>query len=205
MSEIRSQISELEEARARFRREALAAKTGGDRQTALQMVKAIKTCEALLQEVRQGNTVDLAPIRQAPAAAPVQVYIAIKCERLLIYHFQVEVAAAAEQPRETPQAELEAPTEGPPVTIMDSLMERLEKYRQEETKATEAGNDSKARRMGRIRKQYEEAVKLHKAGRPIPRSDLPDPPGFAPIPVSDPPGLSKPPAPQPQPQSQPQS
>ena len=122
----------------------------------------------------------------------------------MIYHFQVEVAAAAEQPRETPQAELEAPTEGPPVTIMDSLMERLEKYRQEETKATEAGNDSKARRMGRIRKQYEEAVKLHKAGRPIPRSDLPDPPGFAPIPVSDPPGLSKPPAPQPQSQPQPQ-
>ena len=84
MSVIRSQMSELEEARARFRREALAAKTGGDRQTALQMVKAIKTCEALLQEVRQGNTVDLAPIRQAPAAAPVQVYIAIKCsERTL--------------------------------------------------------------------------------------------------------------------------
>ena len=28
-------------------------------------------------------------------------------------------------------------------------------------------------------------MKLHAAGRPIPRADLPDPPGFAPIPVSD--------------------
>ena len=75
---------------------------------------------------------------------------------------------------------------------MDSLKERLEKYRQEEAKAKEAGNESKARRMGRIKKQYEEAIKLHRLGRPIPRSDLPDPPGFAPIPVSDPVGLKSP-------------
>ena len=40
--------------------------------------------------------------------------------------------------------------------------------------------------MGRIKKQYEEAVSLHLKGRPIPRTDLPDPPGFAPIPLSDP-------------------
>ena len=72
------------------------------------------------------------------------------------------------------------------MTIMESLKERHEKYRLEETKAKDAGNASKARRMGRIKAQYEEAIRLHKAGRPIPRSDLPDPPGFAPIPVSDP-------------------
>ena len=72
------------------------------------------------------------------------------------------------------------------MTIMESLKERHEKYRLEETKAKDAGNASKARRMGRIKAQYEEAMRLHKAGRPIPRSDLPDPPGFAPIPVSDP-------------------
>ena len=86
--------------------------------------------------------------------------------------------------------EQEEPPAGP-VTILESLKERLEKYRLEETKAKEAGNESKARRMGRIRAQYEEAVRLHKAGRPIPRSDLPDPPGFAPIPVSDPPAPAR--------------
>ena len=47
----------------------------------------------------------------------------------------------------------------------------------EEAKAKEAGNSSKARRMGRIVKQYQDALKLHAAGRPIPRGDLPDPPG----------------------------
>ena len=83
------------------------------------------------------------------------------------------------------EEEQEEPPAGP-VSILESLQERREKYRLEESRAKEAGNESKARRMGRIRAQYEEAIKLHKAGRPIPRSDLPDPPGFAPIPLSDP-------------------
>ena len=73
ISQIKSQISEIEEARARFKREALAAKTAGDRQTALEMVKGIKTCEGLLQEVRQGNMVDLSVIRQPPAPSSSQV------------------------------------------------------------------------------------------------------------------------------------
>ena len=55
--------------------------------------------------------------------------------------------------------------------------------------------------MGRIKKQYEEAVSLHLKGRPIPRTDLPDPPGFAPIPVSDPqpPASRQAPSPRPAP------
>jgi len=70
-----------------------------------------------------------------------------------------------------------------PASIKEALNQRLEKYKVEEAKAKEAGNSSKARRMGRIVKQYQDALKLHAAGRPIPRGDLPDPPGFAPIPI----------------------
>merc|ERR1719339_143327 len=50
----------------------------------------------------------------------------------------------------------------------------------------------KPRRMARICKQYQDALRLHAAGRPIPRADLPDPPGFAPIPISDTPQVSAP-------------
>ena len=39
--------------------------------------------------------------------------------------------------------------------------------------------------------QFQDALKLHAAGRPIPRADLPDPPGFAPIPITDTPQVSK--------------
>ena len=57
------QIAELEATREKYKRAALAAKTGGDRQAALEMMKLIKTCDNLLLEVRQGNVVDLALIR----------------------------------------------------------------------------------------------------------------------------------------------
>ena len=62
-SELSGQISELEAAREKYKRAALAAKTGGDRQAALEMIKLIKTCDNLLLEARQGNLVDLALIR----------------------------------------------------------------------------------------------------------------------------------------------
>ena len=58
------QLAELEAAREKYKRAALAAKTGGDRQRALDLMKLIKTCDSLLLEVRQGNVVDLALIRQ---------------------------------------------------------------------------------------------------------------------------------------------
>ena len=64
LSVMRSQVSELEAAREKYKMSALTAKTGGDRQTALEMLKLVKTCENLLLEVRQGNVVDLGLIRQ---------------------------------------------------------------------------------------------------------------------------------------------
>ena len=64
LSVMRSQVSELEAAREKYKVSALTAKTGGDRQTALEMLKLVKTCENLLLEVRQGNVVDLGLIRQ---------------------------------------------------------------------------------------------------------------------------------------------
>ena len=56
-------------------------------------------------------------------------------------------------------------------------MQRLEVYQKQKTKAEEEQNSSKARRMGRIVKQYHEAIKDHQKGKPIPVEDLPTPPG----------------------------
>ncbi|KOB69099.1 Coiled-coil and C2 domain-containing protein, partial [Operophtera brumata] len=47
----------------------------------------------------------------------------------------------------------------------------------------ETTQQSTARRMGRIVKQFQEAVKLNSAGKPIAGDDLPTPPGFAPLPT----------------------
>ncbi len=153
------------------------------------MIKYIKTCDSLAAEVKQGLSVDLSIIRQTPTTAPPQVGSKELCY-LLIKSYTVKSASAPAEQRMDAPAQVQDPPEEEtphaPTTILESLRERLAKYDEEEKKALEAGNSSKARRMGRIKKQYEEAISLHMKGRPIPRADLPDPPGFAPIPVNDP-------------------
>jgi hypothetical protein len=86
----------------------------------------------------------------------------------------------AEEPEPTPKApnlppELISPP--PPANVAESLAQRLTRYQAEERLAKESGNSSKARRMGRICKQYQDAIKLNKAGKPIPVDELPTPPG----------------------------
>lgn len=65
-----------------------------------------------------------------------------------------------------------------PATVMEALEQRLSKYQSVEQAARDEGNSSKARRIGRIVKQYETAIKLHRAGKPIPLDELPTPPGM---------------------------
>ena len=179
VSQINSQLSEISSAREEFKKRALSAKTGGDKETALNMMKFIKICDNLTGEVKQGNIVDLSVIRQDTTAT-------------VIKQHRDEV--------QTQSVVVEAENVGETVmTIQESLTQRRDKYAEEESKAATAGNESKARRMGRIKKQYDDALRLHKTGKPIPRADLPDPPGFPPIPTSDPPQARKP---SPQPPSQ---
>lgn len=65
-----------------------------------------------------------------------------------------------------------------PNTVLEALEQRLAKYKSQEEAAKADNNASKARRMGRIVKQYEDAIKLERAGRPIPVDELPTPPGI---------------------------
>ena len=173
VSQITGQLAELQAAKEEYKRRALEAKAAGDRAAAMEMMRGIKVCDNLAAEVRQGTTVDLSVLRQ-PQQQSQQQQQQSQAPPPAVAEHQAQAAAAPEED-----------TVKVPATILESLKERMAKYGEEERKAKEAGNESKARRMGRIRKQYEEAIKLHRAGRPIPRSDLPDPPGFAPIPVTD--------------------
>ena len=134
--------------------------------------------EHTFYQVRAGNVVDLNIIRTTSASTPSQPAPAPPV---------IEVSAV-----QTTDNVGDNDGDNEPMTIFESLQQRLAKYAEEDAKAKEAGNESKARRMGRIRKQYEDAIKLHKKGRPIPRDELPDPPNFPPIPISDPPTKTKP-------------
>ena len=71
-----------------------------------------------------------------------------------------------------------------PRTPLEALQQRLAKYKEGQKSAQEKGESSRVRRMGRIIKQYEDAIKLTKAGKPCDYDELPTPPGFPPIPAA---------------------
>merc|ERR1719234_1575824 len=76
-----------------------------------------------------------------------------------------------------------APTEAPS-TVLEALEQRAAKYKQVADQAKAEGNSSKARRMGRIFKQYEEAIAATKGRKPFDYEELPVPPGFPPLPTA---------------------
>jgi coiled-coil and C2 domain-containing protein 1 len=86
-------------------------------------------------------------------------------------------SAAVAAPSDEPEVDLYSAPPAP-VTVMEALEQRLSKYRSVEQAARDDGNASKARRIGRIVKQYENAIKLYSAGKPVPVDELPTPPGM---------------------------
>ena len=79
-----------------------------------------------------------------------------------------------------------------PKTVLEALEQRLAKYKQGMDSAKAKNEASKARRMGRIVKQYEEAIKNTKQGKPVSYAELPTPPGYPPIPVNRKPSMQNP-------------
>ena len=88
-------------------------------------------------------------------------------------------AAAADDEEELVNPDIPIPR-----TPLEALQQRLAKYKEGQKSAQEKGESSRVRRMGRIIKQYEDAIKLTKAGKPCDYNELPAPPGFPPIPTA---------------------
>lgn len=64
-----------------------------------------------------------------------------------------------------------------PKSVLEALEQRLKVFKEREEAAKKEDDGGKVRRNGRIVKQYQDAIKLHKAGKPIPVDELPTPPG----------------------------
>lgn len=158
---------------------ALQQKKSGDNAAAMQFIKVAKQFDAVIKAVEEGQEVDLSNMPPPPTA-----YVVPSSEE------PAPPAAIAVDPPEAPreESEVQNSTELPEEVLVmassigEALDQRLEKYRAVELAAKEEGNSGKARRFGRIIKQYEDAIKKHKAGKPIPLDELPCPPGFGPFP-----------------------
>eukprot|EP00111_Clytia_hemisphaerica_P000361 TCONS_00000971-protein len=161
----------LLERQKQFKVLALQMKQRGDIDGAKKNLAIAKQFDSVIAAVKEGKEVDLSRMPQVPSvsepspAAPPQ-----------------QPQAASSPPKQPVAPPSSSSTPGAPSTVLEALEQRLEKYRETGAKAKEEGNSGKVRRMGRIVKQFEAAIKDYKANKPVDFNELPCPPGFGPIP-----------------------
>ncbi|KAH1003110.1 coiled-coil and C2 domain-containing protein 1-like isoform X2 [Dendroctonus ponderosae] len=141
---------------------ALQAKKGGNSELAINHLKIAKVFDHVIEAVKRGEAVDLSDMPGPPGEPRIQ-----ENER--------------QQSGNTDNAPEPQPLQAG--TIEEALQQRLEFYKAHEQQAKDEANSSKARRFGRIVKQFEQALKAHRAGKGVEFEELPTPPGFAAIPV----------------------
>uniref|UniRef100_A0A182K679 Coiled-coil and C2 domain-containing protein 1-like n=1 Tax=Anopheles christyi TaxID=43041 RepID=A0A182K679_9DIPT len=199
-------LSLLNERKQLYKQAALNAKKAGNNEQAMAYVKVLKQFDVVIHAMENGEEVDLSRMPPPPSELNIaqtsqpSVPSVSKPKEEEKVQREAEVpspaanlsAVSAEQPAGEDEEEEENLIQA--TTVLEALEQRLDKYKSVEQAAKDEGNSSKARRMGRIVKQYQDAIKTHKAGKPIPVDDLPTPPGYGPIPVDGPPKPVGPPA-----------
>ncbi|RZF33991.1 hypothetical protein LSTR_LSTR006907 [Laodelphax striatellus] len=198
-SETAQTVKMLADRRNAYKLAALKAKKAGDVDAAVKYLKVSKQFDMVIQAVEEGKTVDLSEMPPPPDAeqgSPKQQqpsFIPAASPKQ-----EDEKQHSSDQPMSIQPAEEPETPEVYEVnynSVAEALEARLKLYQTQEAAAQEAGNSRKARQMGRIVKQYKDAIRLNNAGKPIPVEELPNPPGYAPIPVkgSAPTAVVKPP------------
>ncbi|XP_057379948.1 coiled-coil and C2 domain-containing protein 1-like [Daphnia carinata] len=175
--------------RLELKNAALQAKRAGEPAAALQFVRLVKVCDQMVDSANQGLPVDWSclpsvDIVGSKNSIPPNVVekVSEKEEAVSSPVIQNDIIPLATDEAKEPQMLPTVPTIPIPQSTLEALEQRLAKYQSVMQQAQEEGNSSKARRFGRIIKQYQDAIKLHKLGKPIPFDELPDPPGYPPIP-----------------------
>ncbi|XP_006839832.1 PREDICTED: coiled-coil and C2 domain-containing protein 1B [Chrysochloris asiatica] len=160
-----------------YKMAALNAKRAGDLDHARELMKTGKRFGAILEALDRGQPVDLSAMPPAPEDLKPQVS---KAPTTLSV---VSPAVERVQPVMAPATPV-APAE--PQTVLDALQQRLSKYQEAAAQARGGGNERKARMHERIAKQYQDAIRAHRAGRKLDFAELPVPPGFPPLPGLEP-------------------
>ena len=172
-------MKELQEKRVRYREVALNAKKDGDKSRATLGLQGVKQCDELLLRLQKGQ-IEAADLASLPSLTPPPL------GRTFSRDDPIDLP---ENPEDIPPADPKV-FGAPPAanTIEEALRQRLAKYKSDEAKAKEEENSSRVRRLGRICKQYEEAINLNKKGKlgSAIINELPCPPGFGPVPLSAP-------------------
>lgn len=156
-------LAQLQSRQREYKLAALHAKQQGDTAAATRHFRVAKSFDAVLEALSRGEPVDLSRLPPPPDQLPPD----------------------PPSPTPPPPAPATAPTTPeappPPRTLLEALEQRMERYHVAAAQAKAKGDQRKARMHERIVKQYQDAIRAHKAGRAVDVAELPVPPGFPPI------------------------
>uniref|UniRef100_A0A4W6FU94 Coiled-coil and C2 domain-containing protein 1B n=1 Tax=Lates calcarifer TaxID=8187 RepID=A0A4W6FU94_LATCA len=156
----------LLERQREYKMAALRAKKQGDVEQAKLHFRTSKRFDAVIEAMEKGQAVDLSGL--PPSLG--QGEELRNCLTLLTFLSHAPSAPAASS---APAA---------PKDVLEALEQRKAKYVEASAQAKASGDDRKARMHDRIAKQYQSAIRAHKAGKAVNFDELPVPPGFPPIP-----------------------
>ncbi|XP_042353311.1 coiled-coil and C2 domain-containing protein 1B isoform X2 [Plectropomus leopardus] len=165
----------LLERQKEYKMAALRAKKQGDLDRARIYFKTSKRFDAVIEALEKGQAIDLSGLPPSPeqgtggSSAPAKE----PSSAPNIEVTQPVAAAPAAAPPSAPAA---------PKDVLEALEQRRAKYVEASNQAKASGEDRKARMHDRIAKQYQSAIRAHKAGKAVNFEELPVPPGFPPIP-----------------------
>ncbi|XP_030017308.1 coiled-coil and C2 domain-containing protein 1B isoform X2 [Sphaeramia orbicularis] len=156
---------------------ALRAKKQGDVEQAKLYFRTSKRFDAVIEALEKGQAVDLSGLPPSPVQSTGGTSVPAK-------------ETSPGQNTEATQPVKAAPTTAPaapsapaaPKDVLEALEQRRAKYVEASAQAKASGDDRKARMHDRIAKQYQSAIRAHKAGKAVNFDELPVPPGFPPIP-----------------------
>ncbi|NWU60693.1 C2D1B protein, partial [Pterocles burchelli] len=158
---------------------ALKAKQQGDLEKAKEYMKAGKKFNVVLEALDNGQPIDLQNMPPSPQgkACITKTLLELKKGREKASSYVLKSESCGISLSVLFQASLQQPK-----TVLEMLQQRLEKYKSAAAQAKASGDDRKGRMHERIAKQYQDAIRAHKAGRKVNFSELPVPPGFPPLP-----------------------
>ncbi|XP_003981981.2 coiled-coil and C2 domain-containing protein 1A isoform X2 [Felis catus] len=156
-------LAQLQSRQREYKLAALHAKQQGDTATAARRFRVAKSFDAILEALSRGEPVDLSRLPPPPDQLP------------------PEPPSPSPQPPAPSTVPSTPEVPPPPRTLLEALEQRMERYHVAAAQAKTKGDQRKARMHERIVKQYQEAIRAHKAGRTVDVAELPVPPGFPPI------------------------
>ncbi|XP_050162279.1 coiled-coil and C2 domain-containing protein 1B isoform X2 [Myiozetetes cayanensis] len=157
---------------------ALKAKQQGDLERAKEYMRAGKKFNVVLEALDSGQPIDL----QNMPPSPQDLESLGNVQDAPKQKVPPRVGSSQDLATAEPQSQEASDSLQQPRTVLEALQQRLDKYRSAAAQAKASGDERKGRMHDRIAKQYQDAIRAHKAGRKVNFSELPVPPGFPPLP-----------------------